>query len=252
MSSSNDSTYNPNSSGSSFFDALIAKPIALVSILLAIIVIAAVYVGVRNQKEAKAQASSNALFHAQKSYESEMKAFASSVAPAETASKDKKAAAPAPSPDTVIFKKADVDAKFPETIKGYKAVIDQFPGTRASFESLLALGSLYSNHGEPAKAIDWLKKATDSAPSSADRAEAYYGLGYALEGAGKYSDAIQAYQNAINSGEPVAKADILLAVARNQELMGDKAKARETYDQIIKQSPNSDQAHTAESLKAQK
>jgi TolA-binding protein len=184
-----------------------------------------------------------------------MKAFAASVAPAtpaadEKGAKGKKEAAPAPSPDSVLFKKTDVDAKFPETLKAYKAVVDQYPGTRAAFESLLAIGSLYSNHGEPAKAVDPLKKATESAPGSADRAEAFYSLGYALEGSGKYSDAVQAYQNAMSAGEPVAKADLLLAVARNQDLMGDKAKAGATYDQIIKDYPNSDQAHTAESQKS--
>ncbi len=222
---------------------------ALVSILLAVIVIAAVFVGIRNQKEAKAQAASNALFHAQKSYETEMKAFAGSVAAAE------KKAAPAPSPEAVLFTKTDVDAKFPETLKNYKIVIDQYSGTRAAFESLLAMGSLYSNHGEAAKAVSWLQKATESAPSAADRVEAYYGLGYALESSGKYAEAIQAYEKAQSSasaGEPVSKGDLLLAIARNQELMGDKAKARETYDQIIKQAPNSEQAHTAETLKAQK
>jgi TolA-binding protein len=50
----------------------------------------------------------------------------------------------------------------------------------------------------------------------------------------------------------MSKADVLLAIARNQELLGDKAKARETYDQVIKQFPNTDQAHTAETLKAEK
>lgn len=254
MSSSKGSGYNQDSdlsTGSEFIDGLLEKPIVLVSILLVIIILAAVYVGVRNQKEAKSQSAGNALFHAQKSYETEMKAFAASVAPVE---KDKKAA-PAPSPESALFKKTDVDAKFPETLKGYKAVIDQYPGTRAAFESLLAMGSLYSNHGEPAKAVNWLQKATETAPSASDRAEAYFGLGYALEGSGKYAEAIQAYQTAqgsVKGDEPVAAADLLLAIARNQELMGDKAKARETYDQIIKQAPNSDQAHTAESLKAQK
>jgi TolA-binding protein len=130
--------------------------------------------------------------------------------------------------------------------------VDQYSGTRAAFEALLAMGALYSNHGEPAKAVSWLQKATESAPSSADRAEAYFSLGYALEGSGKYSEAVQAYQNAMSAGEPVAKADLLLAIARNQDLMGDKAKSGATYDQIIKEYPNSDQAHTAVSLKAQK
>jgi tetratricopeptide (TPR) repeat protein len=258
-SSTNGSSYSPNShesSGSSFFDALVAKPIALVTVLLAILVIAAVFVGMRNSKEAKTQAAGNALFHAQRSYENEMKAFAASVAPAppaanEKGAKDKKAAA-APSPESVLFTKTDVDAKFPETLKGYKAVVDQYSGTRAAFEALLAMGALYSNHGEPAKAVSWLQKATESAPSSADRAEAYFSLGYALEGSGKYSEAVQAYQNAMSAGEPVAKADLLLAIARNQDLMGDKAKSGATYDQIIKEYPNSDQAHTAVSLKAQK
>jgi TolA-binding protein len=257
-SSTNDSSYSPDShsSGSSFFDALVAKPIVLVTIVLAIIVVAAAFVGIRNQKEAKSQAASNALFHAQRSYENEMKAFAASVAPAPEEKSAKGKAAPAPSPEAVLFKKTDVDAKFPETLKNYQAVVDQFPGTRAAFESLLSIGALYSNHGQAAKAVSPLQKATQMAPSSADRAEAYYSLGYALEDSGKYAEAVQAYQNAqsavTKAGEPVAKADLLLAVARNQELMGDKAKARETYDQIIKQYPNSDQAHTAESLKAQK
>jgi tetratricopeptide (TPR) repeat protein len=262
--SPNDSTYSPNShhkSGSSFFDALLAKPIVLVSLVLGVIVIAAVFVGIRSQKQSKAQAANNAIFHAQKSYETEMKALATSVAATQAAAapekakdKSKKEAAtpPAPSPESVMFTKTDVDAKFPETLKNYRTVVEQFPGTRAAFEALLAMGSLYSNHGQHDKAVSWLEKAGQMAPTASDRGEAYYSLGYALEGSGKYAEAVQAYEKALKSGEPMSKADVLLAIARNQELLGDKAKARETYDQVIKQFPNTDQAHTAETLKAEK
>jgi tetratricopeptide (TPR) repeat protein len=224
----------------------------LVSILLVVLVAAAVYVGIRNKKEAKSQAASNALFHAQKSYETEMKAFAATVAPAPAPTKG--AAAPqTPSPESVQFKKTDVDAKFSQSLKDYKTVAEQYPGTRAAYEALLAIGSLYQNHGEPAKAVPFLQQASEQAPGATDKAQAFSSLGYALEGSGKYTDAVQAFQKALGVGDAAQvqmKGDLLLSVARNEELAGDKAKARETYDQIIKQLPDSEQAHQAEYLKA--
>lgn len=256
MSSSTIETEKPEFSSNPFFDALAARPMSIVWALLALILIGVGVVAVMNQRESRAQAGNNSLYQAQKSIEEESKALLpkpaanapdAAKAPNEAASKTDAALA------ALEFKKIDVDAKYPNSVKKLQAVAEQYSGTRAGFEASMALGSLYNNHGEPAKAIAWFMRASSTAQAHLDQVMATSSLGYALEGAGKYTEAADSFQKAITLVQSDAnsmKADFLLALARNQELMGDKTKARASYDQLISQSPNSDQARSAELLKA--
>lgn len=261
MSSSTIETEKPEFSSNPFFDALAARPMSIVWALLALILIGVGVVAVMNQREARAQAGNNLLYQAQKSIEDESKALipvTSDKTKGDEAKKNEKApdesAKTEASLAALTYRKLDVDAKYPNSVKKLKAVIDQYTGTRAGFEAAMILGTLYNNHGDPAKAVSWFMQANATARAHLDQVMSMASLGYALEGAGKYAEAADSLQKAITlvaTDQTTVKADFLLALARNQELMGDKAKARASYDLLISQSPNTDQARSAELLKAQ-
>lgn len=215
----------------------------------------------RNNRAALAR---DALFTAQQSVQKELKTIAEAKQASEPAkasakdaaknNKDKKDPTKAPAAATaesVAHLKLDVDAKLGESVKKLKAVANDFGGTRPAYDAQLALGDLYSNHGEPAKAVSWYKAAVDSAPSSFDKAMTLQALGVAHENAGQLAEARAAYDKALNLGDMGFKGDLLLAIARTHENAQDTAKARSTYDQIITQLPNSEHAKSAEILKAQ-
>ena len=62
---------------------------------------------------------------------------------------------------------------------------------------------------------------------------------------------MQAYQRAIDLGEAGLKADLLLATGRCYEGLRDVAKAKNTYEQVATQFPNTPQSKAAEAAKAQ-
>jgi tetratricopeptide (TPR) repeat protein len=206
-----------------------------------------------NHLEAKSDAARNALFLAGKSMSAELKAVevAEKGATVQTIKKDKSSPedAAAQASDSFAFKKLDVDAKFPETVKKLKAVEQDFGGTRAAFEARLKLGTLYFDHADYTKSLPWFEKAAQSAPGNFEKALALNSVGYANENLGKPADAVQSYQKALNLGEGGLKGDLLLGIARSYEALHDTAKARSTYDQILKDLPGSDHAKSAELYK---
>ncbi len=205
------------------------------------------------RNSARTEKANDSLFTAQKTLEKELQAIAKAEAPTppKPTGKTPDQTPPAPGADTVIFKKMDVDAKLPESIKKFQAVIQEFPGTRAAYEAQMALGGIYLNHGTPAKAASWYEQAAKGAPSGFEKASAYSALGYAHENSNKLPEALSAYETAINQGEATLKGDLLMSKARVLELMKDSAKAKTTYDQVIAQLPNTEYAKNAEIYKAQ-
>ena len=113
----------------------------------------------------------------------------------------------------------------------------------------MALGQLYAQHGQPEKATPWFQKGLDAASNSFDKAMAQAALGYINEKIGKHSDALALFEKALNQGEATLKGDLLMAIARCHEGLKDGAKARATYDQIIKQLPNTEYAKNAQLYK---
>lgn len=290
QSSQGQPTYDPNvlrgkdgffSSVYRFFDALSKNRGAMLGVVGGVIVVCAVAGWVMNRNDSRSEAGKNALFLAQKTLEREMKTAAgvpdlakeSAKAPAKADDKAvaAKAAADAAARaaaekrlETLQFSLLDVDVKFPETVKKYQDVIQQFGDTRAAYEARMALGNLYYQHGEAAKAVTVLKDAVSHAPRGLEKAYAGSALGYALENSGQAAPAVEAFEKALdaaggqNGASAVAKdaqlgairGDLLLSIARNYEILKDTAKARAAYDRIGTELPNSEAAKTAESLKA--
>jgi tetratricopeptide (TPR) repeat protein len=236
-----------------FFNALAKRPKVLLAVLAGVVVAAGVAMAVTNQKETKTAAARDALFEAHRTLEDQLKKLAEAEKPAVPPPAPGKEAPKAPpaDPDSVAFKKLDVDAQLGDAVKQLTGVAEKYSGTRPAFEASLDVGDLYLRHGDPAKAVPWYQRATQGAPDRLGKALAWSSLGYAQEGAGQLKDALQSFEKSLGTGEKSVKGDVLLAIARTQEGLQDPAKARSTYDQIISQLPNTDYARQAESAKAE-
>jgi tetratricopeptide (TPR) repeat protein len=200
-----------------------------------------------NHRSAQDDTARGALFLAEKSMETELKAL---LPPPPVLKKGEKASPAALTPDSITFQKFDVDSKLPQSVQKLKDVEQKYSKTRAAMQARLKLGGLYFNHGEYEKALNWYQKTLDSA-SGFEKAVALSALGYTYENLNKPTDALQAFQKALNMGEVSLKGDLLLAIARSYEASHDSAKARSTYDQILKDLSNTEYAKSAEAFKAQ-
>jgi tetratricopeptide (TPR) repeat protein len=244
-----------------FFAGLFKHTRAILVVLGALFAAGLAFAVIANQREERAEAGRNALYKARATLEKELKDLAVALAPptpapasekkGKDADKKPDPTPPPPGPETVAFRKFDVDAKLAGGLKGLQAVTAEFGDTRAGFEAKLMLGDLYYDHGHPAKAVQWYQAASEAARAGLEKAMALSSLGYALEGSGKAAEAAATFEKALDLGEAGLKGDLLLSVARAHELAKEPAKAKAAYDRILSQLPNTDHAKTAESLKAQ-
>lgn len=229
---------------------ILAKPRLLLSVVIAIVLVGG-GIGVWNsQRNATEEKARSAFYLAQKAFEKELKA-AAGTPPADAGAEAKKKSPNPPEPtESISFKKLDVDATFPDTVKQIQALVQQHAGTRAAYEAQLQLGGLYLEHANAEKAVPWFEKAVKSAPNPYEKTVALSAQAHALEDLGRHQDALQAYQSALEFGEAQFKGQLLLAMARMHELLKDTAKARSTYDQIITQFPATEFAKAAEAGKS--
>ena len=225
-------------------------------ILIAGALAASLYLSKRSTFRSQA---SEALFRARTKLDAELKAMGEAAKPAAPAAKidpkTKKAipAAPVAAP-SLEFTKFDVDAKLKEGTAALAKVAEEFPGTLAGFDAQMQLGSLYYDHGEGAagyeKALTWFEAAASSAPSNDQATAALYNLGYTQEALNRCADSVKSFDRALNSGSGPFLGELLRGKARCQETLGDKAGAKSTYENMIKQLPGTEYAKVAEAKKA--
>lgn len=259
----------------SFFDGLAKNSRAVIVIFGLVLLSTAAIAYFQARREAQAGVGRNELYLAKQAVDQELVAFAAAdpqwkAQAAKTLAerkkaleknapknpKDKKAAEESvqeekPTADAVAFRKMDVDAVVPEGVKKLRAVIEKHSGTRSGFEARLALGDLYFNHGQADKAVPLYEEATKSSPGTMEKALAFYSLGYAQEGSGKFEQAQQSFDRALSMGETGLRGELLLSVARVQEARGQKDEAKKTYDRIVSELPNSDYSRSAETYRAE-
>lgn len=256
-----------------FFDGLAQHSKAALIALLLVISGSIVAAFLINHYETRAEAARNALYVAEKAFESELKALAQFEKPKNEAiakikdQNKKKVSAKENTTDeslddqqleqseklmqTLLYKNLNVDSKFPDSIKKFKEVEQTYSGTRFGYEARLKLGNLYFDHGNFAQALPWYEKAFKTAPANFEKVVSLSAMGYTYEGMGKYSEAIEYFQKALNLGEGSFKGDLLLGLARSYEGNHDSVKARSTYEQILAEFPGTDLAKKAEIFKAQ-
>ncbi|MBS1961472.1 MAG: tetratricopeptide repeat protein [Bdellovibrionales bacterium] len=207
--------------------------------------------------------ASEALFKARTKLAADLKSYGDSLAPAKEAKKAESTAKDAkgkaakketPVAPSLEFAKFDVSEKLKDGVAALEKVAEDFPGTMAGFDARMELGGLYFDHATgPADyehASQWFGSASTTAPGNEQTIAALYNLGYAQEALGKCADSVKTFDRALNSGSGPLLGELLLSKARCQETLGDKAGAKATYENVIKQLPNTESAKTAETKKA--
>jgi tetratricopeptide (TPR) repeat protein len=243
-----------------FFDAIAENTTATLTVLGILFAIGLGYAIYMNHRADRAASAREALYTARTALDAKVKSLLPPpAAPKNAKSDDKKkaatedaenAAATQTAAEEFQYKKLDVDSQFGPVVKQFEAVAQDYNGTRSAYEARLAIADLYFQHGEAQKALPWYQSAVDAAPNGFERTLSLSALGHAYENAGKPADAVGAYEKGIQQGEASLKGELLLGVARAQQLAGNQDKARQAYDQILSQLPNTEQAKRAESLKA--
>lgn len=127
-----------------------------------------------------------------------------------------------------------------EAIKALRAVIERYPRLTALPQAAHQLGNLHYQ----AKAFDEARKAYElclaRGPRGALGTLCRLGVGYAWEGGqGNPAKALAAYEGALQGLKPndFLYDELSLGVARAYELLGQPAKARETYARLLKELP---------------
>lgn len=186
-----------------------------------------------NHREANQAASRNALFLAEKALSKDLKGL-------ESGSQKK---------EDLAFLNLDVSTSFKPSIQELEELTKKYAGTRAAGDAALKLGDLFFSHGNYEKALDYFKRAAESS-SGFDRASSLVSVGYCLENLGKSAEALEAFEKSLRMGEASLKPDILLSIARIHGTSKNIDKARSTYDQILKEFPNTEYSKSAELFKA--
>lgn len=143
-----------------------------------------------------------------------------------------------------------IETRFPALLK-LKEVEQKYPKTRSAFEARIKIAYLHFQNEQYDESIPWYEKAVLTAPGSFEKTLALSGLAYSFENLKRFSDAAATFQKAIDLGESVFKADLLMGSARSHKALGNKEKSRFFYDQIMTEFPNTDHAKTAELQKNQ-
>jgi TolA-binding protein len=116
-----------------------------------------------------------------------------------------------------------------------REIVDNQPGTDAAREAMLYLGDSFMGQRKPTEAVSWYRKFVDKA--GGDRAKSrlgYFALGTALEDAGEFGPAAQAYADASRRSQTDnERGRAMLGQARSLLRAGQTPKAAEVYHAIL-------------------
>lgn len=200
----------------------------------------------------KEEEAASALYLAQKALEKDAQALVPPPAPVTApAAKGAKKPSPSAAPASAEFKVVPVSQAYATSLAQLTAIESRYGSTRAAHEARMQLGGLFLKHGAPAQAQEWFERAIRSANSGFEKAAAYAGLATAFENQGKFKEALEPIDRAVNQGEAALQAELLLQQARLARVSGDAARAKKALQQVITQFPNSEHAQHAETLQAQ-
>jgi len=119
-------------------------------------------------------------------------------------------------------------------------LIDQYKGTNAATEAVITLNQVRMVNGQSELAVVGLRDFLAANPKPQYRAPAYGLLGAALENAGRYPDAAEAYENASKAADlEYLKARYLIDAGRSYAAGGKKAEAEGAYREVVQKYPKS-------------
>ena len=115
-----------------------------------------------------------------------------------------------------------------------KEIVDNEPGTSSARDAMLLLGDSFVAQGKPSEGVSWYRKYVDKAGSDKERQRiGYLGLATALEDAGQFAAAADAYaSSAERSKTDNLRGRAMLGQARSLARAGQTAKAIEVYKKI--------------------
>ena len=118
-----------------------------------------------------------------------------------------------------------------QALEMFKGVVANYPETKTGAASLYYAGNCSLTLNNYDEAIDYYNQFLGKSDKSFLylRALAYEGLGYAYEGKGEFTKAIEWFEKQKNEGKDVDISVALLNIARCQELSGDNAAACKSY-----------------------
>jgi tetratricopeptide (TPR) repeat protein len=115
-----------------------------------------------------------------------------------------------------------------------RELVDNSPGTKAAREAMRLLGDATMAQRNPAEAATWYQKFVDKVGGDKDaKLAGYLGLGAALEDAGRFPQAADAYAKAAEAaGTDNERGRAMLRQARSLARAGQSRKAIELYEKI--------------------
>ena len=150
-----------------------------------------------------------------------------------------------------LYSARTLTAGSPEALAALQKVAAEHSGTQAGWEALMLLADAQAKKDpKSADAAASYAKAETQAPSVREQLFSRYAQAFALERAGKASEALAAVEAAQKLAQPFLKAELALARARLLEATGKKAEASQAYDAISRDFANTEAARTAEQWKA--
>jgi len=135
-----------------------------------------------------------------------------------------------------------------QALEMFKSVVEKYPKTKTGAASLYYSGNCSLTLNNYDEAIDYYNKFLGKSDKSFVylRALAYEGLGYAYEGKGEFTKAIEWFEKQKNEGKGVDISVALLNIARCQELSGDNAAACKSYTDFENEYSSSSFIETAQ------
>jgi tetratricopeptide (TPR) repeat protein len=132
---------------------------------------------------------------------------------------------------TEVKTEAEREVVSQQALELFKSVVGNYPETKTGAASLYYSGNCSLTLNNYDEAIDYYNQFLGKSDKSFVylRALAYEGLGYAYEGKGEFTQAIEWFEKQKNEGKDVDISVALLNIARCQELSGDNAAACKSY-----------------------
>jgi TolA-binding protein len=211
----------------SYFDKLAEQTsknkTAILGLIVFAIVIAAVYVIYDYQKTKKEEAAQTAYYDAERLLNVDI--------PKADAKKNEK---PAPVDTT-------------QTEQKLKELMKEYPNTNAAFQSALLLGQIYSQQNKPAQAIEVLEsKANEKSHSDLIDAILILKLSSLYEQNKQCDKAVSVLDKIAKQSETMEfKPEALLRQALCQETLGQKDKAKDTYQKLSTEFSDTEQGQQA-------
>lgn len=115
----------------------------------------------------------------------------------------------------------------------YQQLLDEYPRTPSAERALIQSGNLYYAHEQYAEAQQQFDAYLSTYPEGQLRYQAIQSLGYIYEQQGDYQQALVTFQDAEANAPDSQKAAVWLAIARNQENLGQTDQALATYQRVL-------------------